>query len=115
MRGDDGGACGFDDVPEGFVGDVGDVDHHAEAIHLLHDLFAEGRESVVVVDSFVFEVAGGVGPVVGVGPGEGHVTDAEAVVVAEEAEGVFDGVAAFDAHEDGEFPGFAGRRGCRRE
>ena len=35
VRGDDGRAGGGDDVPEGFVGDVGDVDHHAEAIHLL--------------------------------------------------------------------------------
>ena len=56
----------------------------------------------MVVDPGVVLVAGGVGPVVGVGPGEGHVADAEAVVVAEECEGVLDGVAAFDAHEDGE-------------
>ena len=105
VRGDDGRARGGDDVPEGFVGDVGDVDHHAKSVHLLHDLFAEGGEAVVVVDFFVFDVAGGVGPVVGVGPGEGHVTDAEAVVVAEKTERVFDGVAAFDAHEDAEFSG----------
>ena len=103
VRGDDGSAGGGDDVPEGFVGDVGDVDDHAEAVHLGDDLFAEGGEAVVVGDGGVVDVAGGVGPVVGVGPGEGHVTDAEAVVVAEEAEGVLDGVAAFDAHEDGEF------------
>ncbi len=91
------------DVPEGLVGDVGDVDHHAEAVHLGDDLFAEGGEAVVVGDGGIVDVAGGVGPVVGVGPGEGHVADAEAVVVAEEGEGVLDGVAAFDAHEDGEF------------
>ena len=60
---------GRDDVPEGFVGDVGDVDHHAQAVHLVHDLFAERGEAVVVMDSCVVEVARGVGPVVGVGPG----------------------------------------------
>ena len=43
------------------------------------------------------------GPAIGVGPGEGHVADAEFVVGAQEAERVFDGVAAFDAHEHGAF------------
>ena len=102
VRGDDGRARGGDDVPEGLVGDVRDIDHHAEAVHLLNDLFAEGCESVVVGDGGVVDVAGGVGPVVGVGPGEGHVADAETVVVAQEAEVVLDGVAALDAHQDGE-------------
>ena len=97
-----GARGGGEGVPEGLVGDVGDVDHHAEAVHLADDVVAEGGEAVVVGDGGVVEVAGGVGPVVGVGPGEGHVADAEAVVEAEEAEGVLDGVAAFDADEDGE-------------
>ena len=42
------------------------------------------------------------GPVVGVRPGEGHGADAEAVVSAEEWEGVLDGVAAFDGEKGGE-------------
>src|SRR5438046_905105 len=51
---------------------------------------------------------GGVGPVVGVGPGERHVANAETVVVPEEGDRVFNGVAAFDAHEDGEFSSAVG-------
>jgi hypothetical protein len=50
----------------------------------------------------VVDVAGAVGPVVGVGPGEGHVADAERVVLAQQGERVLDGVAALDAHERGE-------------
>jgi len=102
VRGDDGGGGGFEGVVKSFVGGVGDVDHHAEAVHLADDVFAEGGEAVVVVDFGVVDVALGVGPVVGVEVGEGHVADAEGVVIAEEAEGVFDGVPAFDAHEGGD-------------
>ena len=100
MGGDDGSAGEADYVPEGFVGGVGDVDHHAEAVHLFNDLFAEGGEAVVAENGWVVDVAGGVGPVVGVGPGEGHVACAEAVIVPEASERVLDGVAAFDADED---------------
>ncbi len=89
--------------PEGLVADVGDVDHHAEAVHFGDDLFAECGEAVVVGDGEVVEIAGGVGPVVAVGPGEGHITRAEAVVFVELFQGVLDGMAALDADEDGEF------------
>ena len=102
MGGDDGGGGGLDNVEEGLVGGVGDVDHHAEAVHFADDVFAEGGEAVVVGDFGVVDVALGVGPVVGVEVGEGHVADAEGVILAEEAEGVFDGVAALDAHEGGD-------------
>ncbi len=110
VRREDGGAGDGEDVGEGLVGDVGDVDHHAEAVHLGDDLAAEGGEAGRDggVWGWVAEVAGGFGPVVGVGPGEGHVADAEGVVDAEEGEGVLDGVAAFDAHEDGELSGGVG-------
>jgi len=40
--GEDGGASGFEDIPEGFVGGVGDVDDHADAVHLANDFVAEG-------------------------------------------------------------------------
>ena len=50
------------------------------------------------------KIAGGFGPVVGVGPGERHIADAQRVVATQEVERVLDGVAAFDAH--------AGRRIC---
>ena len=79
-----------------------DVDHHAEAIHLADNVFAEGSKAVVVFDLGVIDVALRIGPVVGIEVGEGHVADAEGVVVAEKAEGVFDGVTAFDAHEGGD-------------
>lgn len=88
---------------------MGDVNHHAEAVHFADDLFAEGGEAVGGVwDAGSVDVAGGVRPAVGVGPGEGHVACAEAMVFAEQVERVFDGVAAFDAEQDGEFTLAAG-------
>ena len=57
---------------------------------------------VVMGNGRIVEIARTVGPFVGVGPGEGHVADAEAVVEAQEAEVGFYGVAAFDADERGE-------------
>ena len=39
---------------------------------------------------------------VGVRPGQRHVADAEGVVLAQQGERVFDGVAAFDSHERGD-------------
>ena len=41
VGGEDGGFAGFEDVVEGFVGDVGDVYDDAEAIHFADDVFAE--------------------------------------------------------------------------
>jgi len=102
VRGNDGGGGGFEGVVKSFVGGVGDVDHHAEAVHLVDDVFAEGGEAVVVVDFGVVDVALRIGPVVGVEVGKGHVADAERVEIAEEAEGVFDSVPAFDAHQGGD-------------
>ena len=103
MRGDDGCGGGLEYIPEGLVGCVGYVDHHAETVHFVDDVPAEGGEAVVMSDFWIVNVALGVGPVVGVEVGQGHVADAEIVVVAEKAKGVFDGVAAFDAHEGGDF------------
>ena len=37
-----------EDVPEGLVGGVGDVDEHAESVHLVDDLVAEGGEAGVI-------------------------------------------------------------------
>jgi len=105
VRDEDGSAGDGEDVVEGAVGDVGEIDHHSEAVHLCDDFAAEGGEAGW---GFGAEIAGGFSPVVGVGPGEGHVADTEGVVEAEESEGVLDGVAALDAEEDGEFVGGAG-------
>ena len=103
VRRDDGSFGGGDCVPERLVGDVRDVDHHAQAVHLEHNLLAEIGEAVVVLDLGVVDVAGGVGPFVGVRPGERHVAHAEPVVIAQQVHVVLDRVAAFDAHERGEF------------
>jgi hypothetical protein len=78
---------------------VRDVDHHAETVHLANDIFAERREAVVMFDLGIINVALRICPVVGVEVGEGHIANAEIVVVAEETEGIFDSMTAFDAHE----------------
>jgi hypothetical protein len=63
VRGDDGGAGDDEGAVEGAVGDVGDVDHHAEAVHLVDDVFAELGEALFGVgDGLVVDVAGAVGP-----------------------------------------------------
>ena len=72
-------------------------------IHFGDNFPAERGESAVAG-----RLAGGVGPVVGVGPGEGHVTDAEIVESAEALEGVFDGVAALEPEQDAELSRGAG-------
>ena len=68
----------------------------------------------------IVQIAGGVGPVVGVGPGQRHVADAEGVVVAQQGKRVLNGVAALDAHKNGELAGGPrakdiGRRGAQSE
>src|SRR5262249_42455676 len=103
VGGDDGGGGRFEGVPERLVGDVGDVDHHAEAVHFANDVFAEIGEAVVFGG-----MAGGIGPGGGGGVGEGDVADAEGVVGAEHGEVGIDGVAAFEAHEHGDAAAFAG-------
>ena len=46
---------------------------------------------------------GGIGPFVGVRPGERHVAHAQAVVVAQQVDIVLDRVPALDPHQRGEF------------
>ena len=110
VGGEDGRLADFERVAEGLVGDVRDIDDHAEAVHLGDDFLAERREAVVGLVG----VAGGIGPVVAVGVGEGHVAHAEVVEIAQQARAVFDGVAAFDAEQGGDLVLACGRGGCRR-
>ena len=91
----------LDRVPERLVGDVRDVDQHAESIHLANDLPAEVREPAMPPG-----VAGRVGPAVAVVPGERHVTDAEIVEVREVGE------ARLRSRGRPRAP--SGRRPCRR-
>ena len=57
VRGDDGSFADGENIVKRFVGDVGDVDDHAETIHFADDVFAEIGEAVV------FGLGGG-----GIGP-----------------------------------------------
>src|SRR6266478_3081737 len=66
VRGDDGRFGDSDRVIERLVGDVRDIDQHAEAIHLEDDLLAAIGQAVVVLNFRIIDVAGRVGPLVGV-------------------------------------------------
>ena len=93
------------------VGDVRYIDHHAEAIHLVHDIFAELAQAFFRVwDVRVIDITGAVGPAVGVGPCECHVSHAEGVVLPQQPQRIFNGVAALDAHEYGQFVFAVGAR-----
>ena len=103
VRGDQRRFADGDGIVERLVGDVRDVDQHAQAVHLEDDLLAAVGEAVVVLDFGIVDVARRVGPFVGVRPAQGHVAHAEAVEIAEQANVVFDGVAAFNAEQCGKF------------
>ena len=94
------GALGLDRRPERVVGDVRDIDHHAEPVHLQHNLLAERREPIGIVRyTRLTLIARRVRPVERVRPGQRHVADPEPVVVAQQPERIVDGVAALDAHQ----------------
>ena len=79
-----------------------DIDHHAEAVHLVDHVFAElGQPLLGVGDGRVVDVSGAVGPAIGIGPGERHVTHAERIVLPQQCERVLNGVPALNAHERG--------------
>ena len=58
---DDGGPGDGDGVPHGVGGDVGEVDEHAQAVHLPHDLPAEGGEAAAAGQDGRLGL-GGIGP-----------------------------------------------------
>jgi len=86
-----------------FVGHVGNIDEHAEPVHFTNHFPAKFGEAVVPREWFD-ESAQSVGGVVR----ERHVTHAAREEVAQNIEIVVDGVTAFDAHQDGDFPLHAG-------
>jgi len=86
VRGDDWRGGNLERIVKSLVRRVRDVDHHAQPVHLAHDVLAERRETVMVIDLRVFEVALRVGPVVRVEVGKRHVSDAEGIVVAQQAQ-----------------------------
>src|SRR6478609_8303434 len=75
----------------------------AQPIHLADHVFVEVAHAVVVLDVGVLNVAGGISPLICVGPRKSHVADAQAVKVAQQARVIFNGMAAFNAHQRGEF------------
>ena len=100
MRGEDGRAAYRESVPERFVRDVGDIDNHPQAVHFRDHALAEIGEAVI---GFI-GVARRIRPVVAIGVGEGHVTDAQNIIVAQKAQTVLNGVAAFNPHQRGDLP-----------
>ncbi len=103
MRGDDRRFRGGNRVPESLVGDVRDVHHHAQPIHLQHDLLAEIGEPVVMLNFGIVNVARGISPFIGVRPRERHVAHAQPVVVAQQVHVVFNRVPALDSHQRSQF------------
>ena len=77
--------------------DVRQVDEHAEALHLRHDLAAEVRQAAAVR-----LVGRGVGPADVVVVRQRHVADAKGVQRAEHAERAVDAVAALRAEQGGD-------------
>ena len=90
-------------VPKSLVGDVRDVDHHAEPVHLQHDLLAEISETVMMLHLGIVDVARGVGPFIRVRPRKRHVPNSKPIVVAQQVDIVLDRVSAFDSHQRREF------------
>ena len=83
----------------GLIGDMREVHHHAQAIHLAHNFFAERGQAVMLG-----LVAGGIGPIGVLGVRQRHVTRAERVGHAQHGQRVVDRVAAFHADERGDLP-----------
>ena len=94
VREDDGSRRRFQRVAHDFGSDVGQVDEHAEPVHLVHDLAAERRESAVQR-----RVAGGIRPGERLGVGQRQVARARTVELPQHRERVGDGVPTLDADE----------------
>ncbi len=109
MRRDDGLGRRLHGVEERRVGDVRDVDHHAELVHRLHDAQAQRREATRLAG-----VAGASAESVRVGPRERHVTSAAIVELVEPRDepvvgGVAQAVRALDADQERDLVGRRGR------
>jgi hypothetical protein len=84
---------------------VRDVDQHPETVHLVDHLLAEIGQALRLALGTRF-ISGGRRPGVVVGVRQGHVSDTEGVVVAQQAHVVLNRVAAFDAHQCGDLAMF---------
>src|ERR1700682_5121108 len=97
MRGDDGLSGDGEHIEKGFVGDVRDVHHHSNSVHLAIHFFAEFGEAVVGG-----LIGGRIGPVVVAEVGERHGANAHALVHAEHVQVVGDLVSAFQRQDGGD-------------
>ncbi len=96
MGRDDRGLGEVQDLVERVVGDVRDVDHHADAVHPGDQVLAEGAQAV----PFRAIVEGGVADVVVLRMRQGDVPHAAVVEMLDVVEVVFEGRAVLDAQED---------------
>ena len=85
-------------VIKSLVGHVGDIHHHAQAVHFANHVFAEGCQPIVRR-----LIGGRVGPLVVYAMGQGHVAHAQRSEGAQHAQVAGDHVTAFHAHERGNF------------
>src|SRR5580765_3348047 len=85
MRGDDRLTRNSQDVVEGLVRNVRNIDDHADSVHLTNDLFTEIREPIM----FRFP-SGRVCPIVAAKMGQSHGQNAEAAIHTKNAEIVID-------------------------
>ena len=97
-----GALLSADRVVEGLVGDVGDIHQHAKTVHLEDDLLAAIGQAVVMLDLWIVDVAGRVGPFVRIRPAQGHVANAEAIEITQQVNVIFDGVSTLNAKQRGE-------------
>ena len=56
MRSDDRGRAELHHLPEGLIGDMGDIDEHPEPVHFCDNLSAKGAEPLVRMSGVVGRV-----------------------------------------------------------
>ena len=101
VRGHDRRAADPHHIPEGLVVSVGNVDDHAQRIHLLDDFLAEFGQAA----PRGLGISRGVRPAGPCPVGERHQPDARPVKSPQQVEVVLDGVAALDPDEHGRLSG----------
>jgi hypothetical protein len=87
---------------------VGDVDQHAQPVHLLDGLAAESAEPAMVLHLGFLRVAGRIAELVGVRPGQRHVPDAQPVEVAQHPQISLQRVPSFQTHQHGQLAALLG-------
>ena len=82
------------------VGHVRDVDHHTQPVHFPYDVAPERRKAVVHR-----LIGAGVGPVVGLEMRQGHVADAQPVIIPKHRQAVGDKLPTLQAQQRGDLSG----------